>query len=185
MKPTNKTSKEIKNNMDCEVDSIFPCRLKQLLTDRKITPSELACAVDVFSQRVYSWLNGKSEPSYATLVKIADYLEVTADYLIGRSNCELETTSIMYMLNTAHSNCNMAFLIIDRFPEINLEVSKNSTGSTCVTYRVKDDCNTTILSNSVGSGADFEHACRSLLHKLISNPLTIRQGNQLIRINVK
>ncbi len=62
----------------------FPQRLRQLRTARKITQTRVAELLTV-SPRVYTrWENGDAVPQFATVVKIADILNVSLDELAGR-----------------------------------------------------------------------------------------------------
>ncbi len=58
-------------------------RLKKLRTDRKITQNELACMLGITQQAVARWENGKSEPDAANLNWLANYYQVSVDYLLG------------------------------------------------------------------------------------------------------
>jgi transcriptional regulator with XRE-family HTH domain len=57
-----------------------------LLKRRRITQSELAAAIGVSKQRISDWKAGRKNPSVSLLMKTADYLDVSVDYLLGR-NC--------------------------------------------------------------------------------------------------
>ena len=59
-------------------------KLKQLRNARRISQKEFAQAMRVSQQTVASWEVGRTEPSNAALKTIADYFNVTADYLLGR-----------------------------------------------------------------------------------------------------
>ena len=59
-------------------------RLKNLRSSRKLSQKDFAQALDVSQQTVASWENGRTEPSNAALTAIADYFNVSADYLLGR-----------------------------------------------------------------------------------------------------
>ncbi len=63
----------------------FPQRLGLLLRQKGITQDELARALGKSRQSVSQYCNG-AEPDFPSLVKIADYLGVTVDYLVGREN---------------------------------------------------------------------------------------------------
>ena len=47
---------------------------------------EFAKIFNVTKQTVSNWENGNRNPDSATLSKLADYFEVTVDYLIGRTD---------------------------------------------------------------------------------------------------
>ncbi len=72
---------------------MFAKRLKVLRAERDITQAEFAKIIGVAQQTVGSWEKGKSTPNYELLNKIADYFNVSADYLLGREshNASLST----------------------------------------------------------------------------------------------
>lgn len=59
-------------------------RLSYLMKIEMLSQSELARKIDISQSAVCNWLNGKKEPSIDSLWKLADYFDVTTDYLIGR-----------------------------------------------------------------------------------------------------
>ena len=64
---------------------MFQDRLKQLRKERKVTQVQLATHLGYFHSAVVKWESGQCEPSYDVLIKIADYFNVTLDYLLGRT----------------------------------------------------------------------------------------------------
>lgn len=63
---------------------IFEKRLREVRKSKKTTQKELAEQIGI-SQKSYShWENGKTEPSFENLVKLADLLDVSLDWLFGR-----------------------------------------------------------------------------------------------------
>lgn len=65
---------------------MFAQRLRQLRTERKISQSELAAVLNISNRTISMYEQGNSEPNVETIIKIADYFNVTTDYLIGRAN---------------------------------------------------------------------------------------------------
>lgn len=59
-------------------------RIKELLKSDDLTQSKLASGIGVNQSTVCNWLNGKKEPSIESLWKLADFFDVSVDYLIGR-----------------------------------------------------------------------------------------------------
>lgn len=59
-------------------------RIKGLMESEKLTQMQLANAINVGQSSVSDWLNSKSEPSIESLWKLADFFDVSVDYLIGR-----------------------------------------------------------------------------------------------------
>lgn len=61
-------------------------RLKELRLEKKLTQAVFAGAIDTNQRQVSKWEIGRLEPNIAMLIKIADYFEVSIDYLVGRKD---------------------------------------------------------------------------------------------------
>ena len=59
-------------------------RLKQLRTVAGMTQQDVARLLGVDRTTYVKYENGNSDPSTATLVRLADYFGVSVDYLIGK-----------------------------------------------------------------------------------------------------
>lgn len=70
----------------------FATNIRNLLGEQNITQDELAQKIGKTRQTVSQYVNGISEPGYETLVKIADFFNVSTDFLLGRT--EAKTTDI-------------------------------------------------------------------------------------------
>lgn len=64
--------------------SAFSIRLKELRKERRMTQKQLAEAIGTTDDCVYFWEKNRSEPSIAEIVRLADYFDVSTDYLLGR-----------------------------------------------------------------------------------------------------
>ena len=64
--------------------TIFTERLKELRLKKGLTQTELGEKVGVKQNSFTNWENGKREPSFENLIKLADLLEVSLDWLFGR-----------------------------------------------------------------------------------------------------
>ncbi len=62
---------------------IFAIRLKRLIEDNHITMYRLAKDLNSSKQSVVNWCNGTSEPKLSYLRALAEYFDVTSDYLLG------------------------------------------------------------------------------------------------------
>ena len=58
--------------------------IKKLRLKRKITQVDLAKQIEVKQETISAYESGKAQPSCEALVKIADYLNTSTDYLLGR-----------------------------------------------------------------------------------------------------
>ena len=59
-------------------------RFKELRVKRNITQVDLAKQIDVKQETISAYESGKALPSAEALIKIADYLNTSTDYLLGR-----------------------------------------------------------------------------------------------------
>ena len=65
---------------------MFENRLKELLQEQEITYAELAKRLSIPKGTISNWFNRKSEPTIGYVIKLADYFQVTTDYLLGRED---------------------------------------------------------------------------------------------------
>lgn len=59
--------------------------IKELRTERNISQAFLAQQIGVSQKAVDYWERGINEPKASYIVKLADYFDVSADYLLGLS----------------------------------------------------------------------------------------------------
>ena len=59
-------------------------RLKELRKKRKISQLKLALDLDMNQNSISRYENLEREADYITLIKFADYFDVSIDYLLGR-----------------------------------------------------------------------------------------------------
>ncbi len=67
---------------------VFRNRLKQLREQRGLSQKDLADFLGMTRQAVAYYESGKREPNINTIIKLADYFSVSADYLLGRVDCK-------------------------------------------------------------------------------------------------
>lgn len=61
----------------------FKQRLKELRTEKGVTQIQIAKIVNMSKMAISHWEKGNSEPSIEQLKILANYFDVTVDYLIG------------------------------------------------------------------------------------------------------
>lgn len=61
-------------------------KIRELRKEKGITQEQLADAVNVKKYTIGDWERNRTEPNITTLVAMADYFEVSTDYLLGRSD---------------------------------------------------------------------------------------------------
>ena len=66
------------------ISNVFPQRLKELRQKKGLTQQEIADLVHVNRVTYTNWEKGKREPNFEIVIKLADLLEVSVDWLFGR-----------------------------------------------------------------------------------------------------
>lgn len=59
--------------------------LKELLSIHNLTQKQLAAALDLTPSALGNYIQGSREPDFETLIRIADYFQVSTDFLLGHS----------------------------------------------------------------------------------------------------
>ena len=65
--------------------------IKELRKKKRMTQRDLAKAMKVSQQTVGAWETGRAIPGADTLSELADYFNVTTDYLLGKPEMKKET----------------------------------------------------------------------------------------------
>lgn len=65
--------------------------IKDLRRSKKLSQTEFAKIVGVSQTTVTAWETGKAEPSSSAITRIADYFDVSTDYLLGRPEKKLSS----------------------------------------------------------------------------------------------
>ena len=68
-------------------DSIFPTRFRDLMDKNKVNQKTMAELCGVQRQTISLWCNGDTRPDIISLGKIAEYFNVSTDYLLGLTDC--------------------------------------------------------------------------------------------------
>jgi len=77
-------------------------RLLQLKKERGLLQKDIAMAVGLSVMGYQRYENGTRQPNAETLAKLADYFQVSADYLLGRTE---KIESIKMKSNCLNSEC--------------------------------------------------------------------------------
>ncbi|TYC48919.1 XRE family transcriptional regulator [Weissella muntiaci] len=85
---------------------MFPDRLRELRKGRNITLETLAIALNKKREpgqkpntaaQIGNWERGDRSPSYIEVRKLADYFDVSLDFLAGRANTEKTDLSLLFL----------------------------------------------------------------------------------------
>ncbi len=74
--------------------AVFANILKTLRTDKHLSQQELATRLGISKSAVSMYEQGRREPDFDILNKIADIFQVDADYLLGRSSLSHESEPV-------------------------------------------------------------------------------------------
>ncbi len=67
-------------------------RLDEIIKERDVKIKDVAKYIGASSKpRIYEWLRQETQPCFKYLVKLADYLNCSIDYLVGRTDFDTET----------------------------------------------------------------------------------------------
>ena len=69
--------------MISDIEYYFPERLDEAMSSQGIAPSDFEDLDVVSASSIKSYLDGKTVPNLRTAVKIAEFLNVSLDYLCG------------------------------------------------------------------------------------------------------
>ncbi|ASA96856.1 helix-turn-helix transcriptional regulator [Anoxybacillus flavithermus] len=102
-------------------------RLKRLRLEKKLTQEELGKKINVTKVSISGYENGNRTPDTETLQKLADFFNVTTDYLLGRTddpnppesdNEELGTLARINQLIKEYGIEQMGFFDIEKWKHL-------------------------------------------------------------------
>ena len=67
-------------------NKVFQERLRRLRKERNLSQDEIGKSLNIDGRSVGNYESGNREPSLDTLVKLANFYGVSADYLLGRTD---------------------------------------------------------------------------------------------------
>lgn len=72
------------NGIDPKSCPPFGEQLKKVLTKKKVSQYRILKETDISRGNLNSWFHNKSMPNMESVITLADYLDVSIDYLVGR-----------------------------------------------------------------------------------------------------
>lgn len=69
-----------------ETPTLFGSRLKQLREEKNLTQEQLGKELNITKHTISKYENNVREPEYYHLIKIASFLQVSIDYLLGKTD---------------------------------------------------------------------------------------------------
>lgn len=64
----------------------FSARIKEIRKSKKLTQKQVAAGIGVAERNYQEWEYGKTKPGFDSLIALADFFDVSLDYLVGRSD---------------------------------------------------------------------------------------------------
>lgn len=58
-------------------------RLRELRTDKQMSMKQLAVAIGTTDAAISNWENGINEPKISYVIRLCQFFDVSADYLLG------------------------------------------------------------------------------------------------------
>lgn len=80
-------------------DNILATRLRQLMKDKNTTQQELANKTGCSRQSIGQYMDGSNAPNIDKLILIAEYFDVSVDYLVGKDKNQTESELIQNISN--------------------------------------------------------------------------------------
>lgn len=108
----------------------FPTMMRQLV--EKTTQAELAAYLSKTRQAITYYCDGSSSPDWETLAKIADFFDVSTDYLLGRTvdpsrtPCAADELGLSAETINVIRNCRNISFYDDAMEGMNLLISEGS-----------------------------------------------------------
>ena len=78
-------------------DGIFHSRLRDLIEEHDITKQKLSEEIGVSRQAISQYCDGSTIPNADKLLKIAEFFNVSTDYLLGSTEAQTTDTDIKFM----------------------------------------------------------------------------------------
>ena len=74
----------------------FALRVKQLRKNKHLTGEQLGNILGITKTGISYWENGRSVPDNEMLLKLADFFDVSIDYLLGKTDIETKIDKSTY-----------------------------------------------------------------------------------------
>lgn len=89
-----------------EVNKMLSKRLRELRTNKGLKQSDLAKILSISTSRYGQYETGRRSPDYNLLIQIADFYNVSIDYLLGRTNVikpeNIEDDDLLVRINSTN-----------------------------------------------------------------------------------
>ena len=80
-----------------DYNSVFSSRLRSLLEEKNISKQKLADEIGVSRQAISQYCDGSTVPNADKLLKIAEYFNVSLDYLVGKTEAKTDNKDVQFI----------------------------------------------------------------------------------------
>ena len=94
--------------------AVLANRVKLLRQSKKMSQSQLADRLGVKKQTVSNWENDNIMPSVEMVVKVADYFNVSTDYLLGRDEAARDGAKVMDMIGLSDEQFELVRKLVEQ-----------------------------------------------------------------------
>ena len=116
-------------------NTVFSSTLRRLLRAHKLREADLGSALHINRRMISAYVVGSAEPSFSTLLKIAQYFGVTTDFLLT-AGAQTNLSYIKDKFTGTFSPEEVAVSINDLFDEIDRFCKKQECDKDCIScYR--------------------------------------------------
>ncbi len=107
------------SELDKKVKDALQTRLEDLLADNPAKRIDIANAIGISSGSLSGYINANKEAGICNLVRIADYFNVSTDYLLGRT--EVSSTDDNIKISCKTTGLNEKAISVIRSTDFNLQ----------------------------------------------------------------
>jgi len=136
-------------------NALFPVRLRELRTEKRISQQMLADTLKVSKSTIGYWENGDSLPDVESLAMLADFYDVSTDYLLCRSDVRSAEVS-MKAICEATGLQESAVAALQELQESNISGDENSAHAAMILGAVNLLTNYPMLLEEIGSYLLFQ-----------------------------
>ena len=97
---------------------LFKDRIRQLRKENNLTQTQLANVLNYGCTAISNYESGKNQPSISDLIKIADFFNVSLDYLLGTS--DIKTPLSVYNSDPYAKELLAIFTDLDEQQKLNI-----------------------------------------------------------------
>lgn len=145
----------------------FAIRLNELLTDKEKDQENFAKTVNISVGSLSNYRNGTREPTLTTLVKMANELDVSVDYLTGKSECpDYKIQKINKKIGISQPSIEALYRIQHEYFELeeNFEVNIEEKRKISKTYQEELQILSQIIEENICL-LDLLHSIKKYKHK--------------------